>query len=241
VKVCAGIYYLFIYAGGDDVFISGTWNEVVEFGFDVYQCFRAYTGHHSDITLSGGISLAGAKFPLYQAADKAKEAETAAKGNGRRSLGLFDQVFKWEEWLGRGDLAELDPEVREYLQPETQPPLWGVFPLVYWLNQHLDQYYSRRFVRHLLITAELQEKMLDRMKDQPEKQQWDTRYFLHLPKIAYTLARLPQSVLNQQTFQPIRVSLKSPYNAPYFRAIATWIEALNRDKGRSPKAEGRRR
>ncbi len=244
---------LFIYAGGDDVFVSGAWNEVVDFGFDVYQCFRAYTGHHPDITLSGGISLAGAKFPLYQAADAAGEAEEAAKGNGRQSLSLFGQVFKWEEWLGNEKLERLDPKVREYLQPETQPPLWGVFPLVSRLSQQLDQYYSRRFVRHLLITADLQEKMLDRMKDQPEKQQWDTRYFLHLPKIAYTLARLPQSVLSQPTFQPIRVSLKSPYNAPYFRAIATWIEALNRDKGRreegeqrvqdgrSPKAEGRRR
>jgi CRISPR-associated protein Csm1 len=86
---------LFIYAGGDDLFVSGAWNEVVEFGFDVYQCFRAYTGHHPDITLSGGISLAGAKFPLYQAAVESGEAEEKAKGNGRNSLGLFEQIFKW--------------------------------------------------------------------------------------------------------------------------------------------------
>jgi CRISPR-associated protein Csm1 len=41
---------LFIYAGGDDLFVSGAWNQVVEFTFDVYQSFRAYTGNHPDIT-----------------------------------------------------------------------------------------------------------------------------------------------------------------------------------------------
>jgi CRISPR-associated protein Csm1 len=70
--------------------------------------------------------------------------------------------------------------------------------------------------------------MLRKAKDQPEKQQRDIRYFLHLPKIAYTLTRLPNHVLEKTDFEPVRISLKSPYNAPYFRAIATWIELLNR-------------
>ena len=56
----------------------------------------------------------------------------------------------------------------------------------------------------------------------------DIRYYLHLPKIAYTLARLPDKVRNNEGFRPVMTSLKNPYNAPYFRAIATWIEYLNR-------------
>lgn len=43
---------LFIYAGGDDLFVSGAWDQAVEFAFDVYQSFRAFTGWHPDITLS---------------------------------------------------------------------------------------------------------------------------------------------------------------------------------------------
>ncbi|MFN5980101.1 MAG: type III-A CRISPR-associated protein Cas10/Csm1, partial [Pseudanabaena sp.] len=91
---------MFIYAGGDDLFISGAWNEVVEFAFDIYQSFRAYTGNHPDITISGGISIDDAKFPLYQSADSSKHAEDKAKANNRDSLGLFGEAFKWEEWLG---------------------------------------------------------------------------------------------------------------------------------------------
>jgi CRISPR-associated protein Csm1 len=221
---------LFIYAGGDDLFISGAWNEVVEFAFDLYQCFRAYTGKNPDITLSGGISLADAKFPLYQAAAESHDAEEKAKGNGRDSLGLFGEVFKWDEWLGikEDEIDVIDKEVKKYLKSETIPDLLGVFPLVEQLINQVELNYSRSFVRNLLITAQMQEQMIEKLKDKSSEEQKAVRYYLHLPKIAYTLARLPLHIRNQTSFAPVRTSLKSPYNAPYFRAIATWIELLNR-------------
>ncbi|MEA5593482.1 type III-A CRISPR-associated protein Cas10/Csm1 [Rivularia sp. UHCC 0363] len=219
---------LFIYAGGDDLFVSGAWNEVVEFGFDVYQCFRAFTGNNPDITLSAGISLAEPKFPLYQAADTSGDAEKAAKGNGKDSLGLFGQIFKWDEWLGIKHINLIDSEIKAYLQPESVPNLLGILPFVERLEkQEIGSNYSRNFVRNLLTTAEIQEQALDKFKDQKSQGAMGTRYFLHLPKVAYTLARLPTNVLDDVDF---RTSLKSPYNAPYFRAIATWIELLNRSK-----------
>ncbi|PMB45039.1 type III-A CRISPR-associated protein Cas10/Csm1, partial [Fischerella thermalis CCMEE 5205] len=218
---------LFIYAGGDDLFVSGTWNEVVEFAFDVYQSFRAYTGNNPDITLSGGISIDDIKFPLYKAADESGEAEENAKGNGKDSLGLFGQVFKWDEWLGIEDISMIDSEIQKYLHSETRPKLLGILPFVERLEQqNIGVNYSWNFVRNLLITAETQEKALEKFEDNKKSEEaLGTRYYLHLPKIAYTLARLPKNVLDDSDF---RTSLKSPYNAPYFRAIATWIELLNR-------------
>ncbi|MBC6431349.1 type III-A CRISPR-associated protein Cas10/Csm1 [Nostoc sp. HG1] len=218
---------LFIYAGGDDLFISGAWNEIVEFAFDIYQSFRIYTGNNEDITLSGGISIDDIKFPLYQAAKCSGEAEEAAKGNGRDSLGLFGQVFKWDEWLGIGDFNSIDVDAKKYLDSEAKPNLFGVFPFVERLEQqNIGVNYSRNFVRNLLITAQIQEQALEKFKeDKKSPEALATRYYLHLPKIAYTLAKLPQNVLKDSDF---RTSLKNPYNAPYFRAIATWIELLNR-------------
>lgn len=72
--------------------------------------------------------------------------------------------------------------------------------------------------------------MIGEIKDKRKQQQYDyqiqdIQYYLHLPQIAYTLARLPREKFNNDEF---RKSLKSPYNAPYFRAIATWIELLTR-------------
>ncbi|MBD2566514.1 type III-A CRISPR-associated protein Cas10/Csm1 [Anabaena lutea FACHB-196] len=218
---------LFIYAGGDDLFISGAWNEIVEFAFDIYQSFRTYTGNNEDVTLSGGISIDDIKFPLYQAAKNSGEAEESAKGNGRDSLGLFGQVFKWNEWLGIENINSLDVDVKKYLDSEAKPNLFGIFPFVERLEQQdIGVNYARNFVRNLLITAQIQEQALEKFKENKKSEEaLGTRYYLHLPKIAYTLARLPQNVLQDSDF---RTSLKNPYNAPYFRAIATWIELLNR-------------
>lgn len=227
---------LFIYAGGDDLFVSGTWNEVVEFAFDIYQAFRAYTGYNTDITLSGGISIDGAKFPLYQAAETSGDSENAAKNNGRDSLGLFEQVFKWDEWLGCTSPSVPDPEVRKYLNSAEHPPILGIFPLIEQLDkQKIETNYARSFVRSLLATAQMQEQMIKEIETKRrspiyEKEIQDIRYYLHLPQMAYTLARLPQRVREHPEFAPVRKSLNNPYNAPYFRAIATWLELLNRSQ-----------
>jgi CRISPR-associated protein Csm1 len=232
---------MFIYAGGDDLFISGAWNEVVEFAFDIYQSFRTYTGNHPDITISGGISIDDAKFPLYQSADSSGEAESKAKNNGRDSLGLFGSAFKWEEWLGNDTdkIIELikkrdkrDDQDKYWEQEKKIPVLAGVVPFVKILiEQGFGSGYSRAFVRNLLKAAQLQEQKLDDLRSKNPKldsdEARDLRYYLHLPQIAYTISRLPKEVKLSDDF---RRSLMSPYNAPYFRAIATWIELLNRSQ-----------
>ncbi len=232
---------MFIYAGGDDLFISGAWNEVVEFAFDIYQSFRAYTGHHPDITISGGISIDDAKFPVYQSAKSSGEAEHKAKDNGRDSLGLFGKAFKWEEWLGAQDIQveSIDSliKVREYIKTKEELKLFGVLAIAKAIQNLLksDAQVSRNFTRNLLATAQVQEQKIKEFENkltvkQYNNQDKDVRYFLHLPKIAYTLARLPDRVRDNPEFTKISTSLKSPYNAPYFRAIATWIELLNRSQ-----------
>jgi CRISPR-associated protein Csm1 len=230
---------MFIYAGGDDLFISGAWNEVVEFAFDIYQSFRAYTGNHPDITISGGISIDDAKFPLYQSADSSGEAESKAKGNGRDSLGLFGQAFKWEEWLGMenvqvDEISSLKEAVK-YIQTKEELKLFGVLAIARAIQTLLksDAQVSRNFTHNLLATAQIQEQKIEEFEDKRAVKQYanqdkDIRYFLHLPKIAYTLARLPDRLRGNPEFTKISTSLKSPYNATYFRAIATWIELLNR-------------
>jgi CRISPR-associated protein Csm1 len=239
---------LFIYAGGDDLFISGSWNEVLGLAFDVYESFRAYTGYNPDITLSGGISIAAEKFPLYQAARESGDAEDQAKANGRDSLGLFGTAFKWDQWLSHPlQFDDLDSDAKDHLDKNSSPDLSGVWTFVERLQTQLSGHYAQSFVRNLLATAQLQEQHIKKKEEQIHKREKELppetdpilkdlkrdreeiRYYLHLPKIAYTLARLPSDLQNNQDFKPIRSSLLSPYNAPYFRAIATWIELLNRD------------
>lgn len=224
---------LFVYAGGDDLFVSGAWNQVVEFAFDVYQSFRAFTGQHPDITLSAGISLSGPRYPLYQSADESGRAESAAKGNSRDSLGLFGQVFKWQEWLGAENqpatqIDAVSDDVKKYIKDDSALALFGISPFVSYLRSTLGTQYSRGFIRNLISTAQLQEQWIKKAKEEKSGEEQAMRYFLHLPRVAYTLARVPESVKKTEGFNAVRTSLKSPYNAPYFRAIATWLDLLNR-------------
>ncbi|MFN5860614.1 MAG: Cas10/Cmr2 second palm domain-containing protein, partial [Pseudanabaena sp.] len=203
---------------------------------DIYQSFRAYTGNHPDITISGGISIDDAKFPLYQSADSSGDAEGKAKNNGRDSLGLFGQAFKWNEWIGSNpdqiikSIKERDGKDKYWAQEKKISVLAGVIPFVKILiEQGFGAGYSRAFVRNLLKAAQLQEQKLEELRPKNPKfdsdEARDLRYYLHLPQIAYTISRLPKEVKLSDDF---RRSLMSPYNAPYFRAIATWIELLNR-------------
>lgn len=224
---------MFIYAGGDDLFISGVWQDVVEFAFDIYQAFRSYTGNHPDITLSGGIELAQTKFPLYKAAETSGNAEEVAKNNGRNSLTLFGETFNWEEWLGRQEirvskLASLDQETKSYLGEDTYLPLFGILPFVKILYDNQISY-PHSFLQNLLVTAKLQRQYLEEYKQKNHQTDTrDIRYYLHLPKIAYTLARVPKSMKENASFSIISSSLKQPCNAPYYKAIATWLDLLNR-------------
>jgi CRISPR-associated protein Csm1 len=230
---------LFIYAGGDDLFISGAWNEIVEFALDTYQSFREYTGWNQDITLSGGISINEIKYPLYQAASSCGDAEEAAKGNGRDSLGLFGEVFKWGEWVNIADRIEdksivLDRQKERYLSKEAKPEISDVVSFTQILTNKLDisSDYSRSFIRRLLDAAATQEQILKQMDKDREKEENKNgiRYYLHLPKLAYALSRLPKSLHDDKDFIAVRQSLMNPRNAPYFRAIATWIELLTRSR-----------
>lgn len=94
-----------IYAGGDDLFIVGAWHHLPDLAEAIRNEFKAFTGDHPALSLSGGVTLEGAKFPLYRAAERAGEAEGQAKGytrpnngHGKDALCFLGQTVGWEEW-----------------------------------------------------------------------------------------------------------------------------------------------
>jgi len=94
-----------IYAGGDDLFVVGAWDRMPILAERIRDDFAAYTGHNPHLTISGGVTLEGRKFPLYRAAERAGEAEGRAKGykradgRGKDAFCFLGQVVAWgEEW-----------------------------------------------------------------------------------------------------------------------------------------------
>jgi CRISPR-associated protein Csm1 len=69
-----------LYSGGDDLFVIGKWDLVVDFAEEIRNEFRKFVCGREDISISGGISLVTPKFPIAKAAEMAGEEEKAAKG-----------------------------------------------------------------------------------------------------------------------------------------------------------------
>jgi CRISPR-associated protein Csm1 len=93
-----------IYSGGDDLFFVGSWDVMPLLAERISQDLRAFTGGHRGIHVSGGIALIPQKYPLYQAAEDAAEAEGKAKNAKRKNdhdkdaLNFLGETILWEKF-----------------------------------------------------------------------------------------------------------------------------------------------
>ncbi|MGQ9502716.1 MAG: type III-A CRISPR-associated protein Cas10/Csm1, partial [Anaerolineae bacterium] len=80
-----------IYSGGDDLFFVGAWDRVIELARRVRADLTPFAAGHPGIHASAGVVLVGGKYPLYQAAKEAGEAEDHAKRHERRVNGFKER------------------------------------------------------------------------------------------------------------------------------------------------------
>lgn len=93
-----------VYAGGDDLFIVGAWDEVMEKAVQIRKEFEDFTCHNPSFTMSGGLAITDGKFPIYKSAEYAGQAEEQAKkfGNGqvsKNAFTAFGACLSWPEWM----------------------------------------------------------------------------------------------------------------------------------------------
>ena len=110
-----------VYAGGDDIFVVGRWDKVIDFAAEVKTQFSEYCNkelHDTTLSISGGIAIVNAKLPIAKAAELAGEAEDAAKkynGGAKNAFNMFGESVSWrhefvkvEEW--KKDMVNLCSE-----------------------------------------------------------------------------------------------------------------------------------
>lgn len=85
-----------VYAGGDDLFMVGPWEETIEFAQRMNTDFKEFTCKNPDIHLSVGIALIKKSYPLRRAADLADELLKDAKSSGRNRINLFNTIVEWD-------------------------------------------------------------------------------------------------------------------------------------------------
>lgn len=108
------------YAGGDDLFITGAWNEVVDLALEIRDKLCEYCAHNPDLHISGGTYLSKGRFPIGRAAEYAGERLKRAKKEDeeqqrKNALVLFEQRVSWETFgeIKRWVDGRLIPAVEE--------------------------------------------------------------------------------------------------------------------------------
>ncbi len=92
-----------IYSGGDDLFIVGSWNDIISFFVDLKNSFEKFV--QGTMTISGGVGLYDSGYPANLMALETGRLENAAKANDENtkdSIALFSKengVFKWREFV----------------------------------------------------------------------------------------------------------------------------------------------
>ena len=86
-----------IYAGGDDTFIVGRYDEVFEFTYLLREMFRKYT--NNEITFSAGLGMFDYNFPILQTAEITEEyLQLAKKETHKDKVCFLGEVFLWNQF-----------------------------------------------------------------------------------------------------------------------------------------------
>lgn len=90
-----------IYSGGDDVFVVGSWDVMIELAKRIRNDFGEFTCGNPAFTLSGGIAIVPAKYPIMKGADESETEEKQAKNHvckshTKNALSFMDTPLNWD-------------------------------------------------------------------------------------------------------------------------------------------------
>ena len=226
-----------LYAGGDDLFIVGAWDDVAELAFDINTCFREFSCCNPKVHLSAGVTLHKPKFPLYQMARMAKDAEEVAKSNewGERSksrekesLSLFytQTLARHNAFLNDRINWENRRRTRASRQPDDRIAVasgWDEYDSVVQLTKQLYRFSQlpnvpHGFYRKLFATLRI----------------WQEEGPLYMPMLSYTKYQLGKQQEETPETKELKTLLTTLFHFDQVRKLHIplhWVEYLNRQGG----------
>ena len=94
-----------VFSGGDDLFLIGPWEEIIDFAFKMQSEFRKAEFHNmvkeegktKGLTISAGVVLSHPKSPIAHMAELAESVVEKAKDEGKDRITLFGETLKWDK------------------------------------------------------------------------------------------------------------------------------------------------
>ncbi len=104
-----------VFAGGDDLFLIGPWNRIIDFASFLNTTFKKYVCYNRYITISAGIAIHKDCTPVLTFAKTAEDALLASKANKRDSITIFGTTTKWSSFV---DLEDIKKIIQNWLERE---------------------------------------------------------------------------------------------------------------------------
>ncbi len=125
-----------VYAGGDDLFIVGAWDEIFELAFRIREAFKVYAGE--EMTISVGTAFFDPNLPIYRMAEYVSNRLETAKEEGRNRIFLIERTspgdkkhpltYEWENYKRLWKLYCRDRGLLN-LAKEKKAPLWKILEI----------------------------------------------------------------------------------------------------------------
>lgn len=86
-----------IYSGGDDLFLIGSWDDIIDASIRISNHFKSFT--LGKLTLSAGVGMFPSKYPISKMAFETGILEEFAKSGDKNQIALWrdDKVMTWRE------------------------------------------------------------------------------------------------------------------------------------------------
>jgi CRISPR-associated protein Csm1 len=105
-----------VFAGGDDLFMIGPWNRIIEFAGFLNESFKGYVCRNGQVTISSGIALHKPNDPVLTLAETSEHALDMSKSNGKNRIALFGATAKWAEF---SELQSIKTTILKWLDSGT--------------------------------------------------------------------------------------------------------------------------
>lgn len=184
------------YSGGDDLFIVGAWNEVIEAAIDIKEAFAQYT--QGTLTVSGGIGIYQDSYPLSAIAYEVSELEEKSKkisgkdaitlledgythtelkqGNSKADIIISDGTYKWDEFINcvLSEKLKMIEEFFESSEDRGKNFLYNLLELIRGRSEKIN------FARYVYLLSRLEPADLhdeDSKKSIAEYRKFSTKMF----------------------------------------------------------------
>lgn len=104
-----------VFAGGDDLFLIGPWNRIIEFAGFINEKFKEYVCHNEHITISAGIAIHKPNTPILTLAETSEHALGLSKSKGRNRITIFGETTEWKDFQ---DLEKIKTTLQNWLESE---------------------------------------------------------------------------------------------------------------------------